>query len=86
MHEKIYEATHEVSGDQMSEHDKQVNLHLAAALFNNHISKVKCGVEDGLYYHMDIGSKYPYFGKCLHDVTKNRCAIIGNPCKIIGTW
>jgi len=63
--EKIYEAFHEVSGDQMSDNEKAANKQLAEALYNNHITKKMPSKE---YFHLDVGSKYPYLGHCLQKV------------------
>ncbi len=59
---KVYEASHEVSGDQMSLGDQMVNIDLAKALYVNHLAGSHIGEP---MRHFDIGSKYPFFGHCL---------------------
>lgn len=69
MRPKVYEAHHEQRGDLMSDADRRANLHLAGALYHNHLAG---RFEGEPLFHLDIGSKYPFFGHCLQSVAKER--------------
>jgi len=64
MQSKVFEGHHEAPGDQMPDNDREVNRRLAAALFHNHL---KPRFQDRELFHLDIGSKYPFFGHCLQN-------------------
>jgi ADP-heptose:LPS heptosyltransferase len=68
MRTKVFEGHHEARGDTMSESDRAGNLALARALYHNHLAP-KFGTEPLL--HLDIGSKYPFFGHCLRTVAQD---------------
>jgi len=77
--DKVFEAHHEISGDQMSDTDKTVNMSLADGLYHNHLAKKVVKAEEK-FEHLDIGSKYPYLGHCLQKVSEghlNSTAIDG---------
>jgi ADP-heptose:LPS heptosyltransferase/glycosyltransferase involved in cell wall biosynthesis len=67
MHPKVFEGHHETRGDLMSEADRQANRQLAAAFYYNHLAKK---FKDRELFHLDIGSKYPFFGHCLQAVAR----------------
>ena len=68
---KVYEASHEVSGNLMSEADRQVNNQLARFLFD------RVGMEHPRA--LDIGSKYPWLSHCLAQLGTSSYAIDGIP-------
>ena len=55
--DKVYEASHELPGDQMSEEEKVVNNDLA------HLLYMKSSVNSPKTF--DIGAKFPYLAHCL---------------------
>jgi ADP-heptose:LPS heptosyltransferase/glycosyltransferase involved in cell wall biosynthesis len=65
MRPKVFEAQHEIRGDLMSSADREANRHLATIFFHNHLARKFAG---RTLFHLDIGSKYPYFGHCLQAV------------------
>jgi ADP-heptose:LPS heptosyltransferase len=62
MGRKVFEGHHEARGDLMSEHDRLANRHLSSLLYQNHLAYTFPGQD---LLHLDIGSKYPFFGYCL---------------------
>lgn len=73
--DKVFEAPHENRGDLMSESDKQVNLSLAEHLFNFWRNN---SYPSTLHkYHLDIGTKYPYLGFCLQNVSEGSFTSFG---------
>jgi SAM-dependent methyltransferase len=69
MTDKVYEASHEVRGDLMSEADKVANTHLAGCLYINHIKKPG--------KHISIGSKFAWFAKSLQELGCESWAVDG---------
>jgi ADP-heptose:LPS heptosyltransferase len=64
---KVFEGHHESRGDLMSEADRQANRQLARAFYHNHLARRYKGRE---LFHLDIGSKYPFFGHCLQTAAR----------------
>ncbi|MBV8399508.1 MAG: methyltransferase domain-containing protein, partial [Acetobacteraceae bacterium] len=65
MRTKVFEGHHETRGDLMSPADREANRLLALAFYRNHLAAKFAGQA---LFHLDIGSKYPYFGHCLQAV------------------
>ena len=63
---KIYEAPHEHRGDLMSDADKKINYNLAKFLYNFWEKNSTPAEKE---YHLDIGTKYPYLGHCLQNIS-----------------
>ena len=64
--DKVYEAPHEQRGDLMNAGEKAVNNMLASHLLSYW---QKVSTPEAPHYHLDIGTKYPYLGHCIQNLS-----------------